>query len=89
MTVTGKTEGEENGVYMKGNAWTAGGLFIAKMKRKVGKRESAGVFAIIIIASFLPRMLRKQQVAALARFHSQSHRQIVRDNDESQSKSGD
>lgn len=38
-----------------------------EMKRKGGKRERAGVFAIIIIAGFLPRMLQKQQVAVLAR----------------------
>lgn len=44
-----------------------GGARSDEMKRKGGKRERAGVFAIIIIAGFLPRMLRKQQVAALAR----------------------
>lgn len=46
------------------------------------------VFAVIIIAGFLPRMLRKQQVAALARV-ARTRGQIVQDNDESQSKPGD
>lgn len=38
-----------------------------RMKRKGGERERASVFAIIIIAGFLPRMLREQQVGAFAR----------------------
>lgn len=57
-----------------------------KEREGEGERKQAGVFAIIIIADFLPLMLRQQQVAALAHV---ALGQIVRDNDESQSKSSD
>lgn len=67
ITATGKAEVEENGVYMKGMGEQRVVARSDGMKRKGGKRERAGVFAIIIIAGFLPRMLREQQVAVLAR----------------------
>lgn len=81
----GRAKAKENGVCAKGT-FTRGGWM--KRKGDSERERAAGVFAIIIIAGFLPRMLRKQQVAALART-TRTRGQIVRDNDKSQSKSGD